>query len=405
MQFDCKIVQIYPIFVIMIERKLAQKVFELAGKFPVITVTGPRQSGKTTLLKSVFPNHLYFNFEELDVRDWATSDPRGFLHENPGNLFLDEVQKVPVLFSYMQSIVDSNNIPGQFILSGSQSFLLNEKISQSLAGRAAILELLPFCRKELENVNEISDSDIDFIIHGGYPRIYDAKISPSDFYPSYIRTYVERDVRPIQNIPDLSLFQRFLKLCAGRIGQLINLSSLATDCGISVNTAKGWLSILEQSYIVFVLRPHFQNFSKRLVKMPKLYFYDTGLACSLLEIENTNMLVNHYLRGGLFENLVIMELLKNRFNEGKTSNIYFWRNNHGNEIDCIIQKANVLTAIEIKSGKTFHPQFLKGLDYWEKLSGNKNEMYLVYGGEIQRNIENKKLIPWQKAGDLILTSY
>lgn len=405
MQFDCKIVQIYPIFVIMIERKLAQKVYELAGKFPVITVTGPRQSGKTTLLKSVFPNHLYFNFEELDIRDWATSDPRGFLHENPGNLFLDEVQKVPVLFSYMQSIVDSNNILGQFILSGSQSFLLNEKISQSLAGRAAILELLPFCHKELENVNEISDSDIDFIIHGGYPRIYDAKISPSDFYPSYIRTYVERDVRPIQNIPDLSLFQRFLKLCAGRIGQLINLSSLATDCGISVNTAKGWLSILEQSYIVFVLRPHFQNFSKRLVKMSKLYFYDTGLACSLLEIENTNMLVNHYLRGGLFENLVIMELLKNRFNEGKTSNIYFWRNNHGNEIDCIIQKANVLTAIEIKSGKTFHPQFLKGLDYWEKLSGNKNEMYLVYGGEIQRNIENKKLIPWQKAGDLILTSY
>jgi predicted AAA+ superfamily ATPase len=172
-----------------------------------------------------------------------------------------------------------------------------------------------------------------------------------------------------------------------------------------VNTAKGWLSILEQSYIVFLLRPHFQNFSKRLVKMPKLYFYDTGLACSLLEIENTNMLVNHYLRGGLFENLVIMELLKNRFNEGKTSNIYFWRNNHGNEIDCIIQKANVHTAIEIKSGKTFHPQFLKGLDYWEKLSGNKNEMYLVYGGEIQRNIENKKLIPWQRAGDLILTSY
>lgn len=384
----------------MIQRQLTNHIELLAQKFPVISLTGPRQSGKTTLLKAIFGNHQYFNFEELDIRDWANRDPRGFLHENNGKLILDEVQKVPELFSYIQPQVDKNNIQGQYILSGSQSFLLNERISQSLAGRTAILELLPLSWLELDKLKGDFFSENDYIFTGSFPRIYDKEIIPANFYPSYIRTYVERDIRLIKNITDLSLFQRFLKLCAGRIGQLLNISSLASDCGISVNTAKGWLSVLEQSYILFLLRPHFQNFSKRLVKMPKLYFYDTGLACSLLEIEQPSQLASHYLRGNLFENMIILELQKNRFNSGMPSNLYFWRNNHGNEVDCIINKPDFPAAVEIKSGKTFSNQFLKGLEYWEKISGYNQNQYLIYGGDISREYNNIHLVSWKNVKNL-----
>lgn len=384
----------------MIFRQLSTHIKTISQKFPVISLTGPRQSGKTTLLKAYFKDHKYFNFEELDIRDWATNDPRGFLNENNGSLILDEIQKVPELFSYLQPLVDKNNIPSQYILSGSQSFLLNENISQTLAGRVAILELLPFSWSELEEYTEGTFSENNYIFKGSFPRIYDKNIEPNDFFPSYIRTYVERDVRLIKNITDISLFQRFLKLSAGRIGQLLNISALANDCGISVNTAKGWLSVLEQSYIIFLLRPHFQNFNKRLVKMPKLYFYDTGLACSLLEIEDYSQLVSHYLRGSLFENMILLELLKNRFNSGMPSNLYFWRNNHGNEIDCIINKPEIPFAIEIKSGKTFSNSFLKGLEFWEKISGNTENLFLIYGGEISRNYNNIRIESWKNVKNI-----
>ncbi len=384
----------------MINRQLSKYIEIISTKFPVITVTGPRQSGKTTLLKAFFKDHTYFNFEELDIRDWATSDPRGFLEENRGQLILDEIQKVPNLFSYLQPLVDKNNIPGQYILSGSQSFLLNEKIAQTLAGRAAILELLPFSWAELDKVVNKDFSENEYIFKGSFPRIYDQEIEPNNFFPSYIRTYVERDVRLIKNIMDVSLFQRFLKLCAGRIGQLLNISSLANDCGISVNTAKGWLSVLEQSYIIFLLRPHFQNFNKRMVKMPKLYFYDTGLACSLLEIEKPSQLITHYSRGNLFENMIILELHKNRFNSGMPPNLYFWRNNHGNEIDCIINKPEYSYAIEIKSGKTFSTSFLKGLEFWQKISEQNKNLFLIYSGDINRKYDNIQLLNWKKVKNI-----
>ncbi len=379
----------------MISRQLSKHLDNVVGKFPVITVTGPRQSGKTTLLKNYFLSHKYINFEELDIREWAKSDPRGFLEDNPGALFLDEVQKVPDLFSYLQPLVDNDTKPTRFVLSGSQSFLLNENISQSLAGRAAIFELLPFSWQELENYIDSGISANDYIFKGSFPRIYDKDIEPSYFFPSYIRTYVERDVRQISNISDISLFQRFLKLCAGRIGQLLNISSLANDCGISINTAKNWISILEQSYIIFLLRPYHKNFNKRLVKMPKLYFYDTGLACSLLEIEKSSQLTTHYLMGNLFENLVILELQKNRFNAGMPSNLFFWRNNHGNEIDCIINKPNSPVAIEIKSGKTFTSNMIKGIKYWKKISTNNKNLYLIYSGPFNLKQLDVQILNWK----------
>ncbi len=384
----------------MIYRHLTTHIEKVSQKFPVITVTGPRQSGKTTLLKQVFKNHKYFNFEELDIREWANSDPRGFLEENKGKLILDEIQKAPDLFSYLQPLVDRNNLPAQYILSGSQSFLLNEKIAQTLAGRTAVLELLPFSWAELKDIVKDEFTENEYIFKGAFPRIYDKDIEPADYFPSYIRTYVERDVRQIKNITNIGLFQRFLKLCAGRTGQLLNISSLATDCGISVNTAKGWLSVLEQSYIIFLLRPYFKNFNKRIVKMPKLYFYDTGLACSLLEIEKPEQLNTHYLRGSLFENMVILEFQKNRFNLGMPSNLYFWRNNHGNEIDCIINKPAHPFAVEIKSGKTFSSSFLKGLEFWEKISENNLDLYLVYSGELNRKYKNIQLLNWKRISDI-----
>lgn len=388
----------------MIKRNLAETISRAIKQFPVLTVTGPRQSGKTTLLKSQFPEYGYVNLEEPDMREWAESDPRNFLNEFKKNVIFDEVQRVPGLFSYLQSKVDEYNIPGQFILSGSQSFLLNEKISQSLAGRAAVLNLLPLSFSELEKSGYGNKRINNYLFQGFFPRIYDQQIEPVLFYNSYINTYVERDVRLIKNITSISDFTRFLKLCAGRTGQLLNISAIATECGISVNTARGWLSLLEQSFVVFLLRPYHKNFNKRLVKMPKLYFFDTGLVCSLLEIENEKQLATHYLRGSIFENFVITELLKFRLNSGKSSNLYFWRNNHGNEIDCIIEMASKPVAVEIKSGETFSADFLKGLNYWKNLAGNSNEPgWLIYGGELNRKLQdNTFLLSWKNTEEVFV---
>ena len=284
----------------MIERTLTSKMIALARKFQVITLTGPRQSGKTTLVRAAFPALPYTSLEEPDIRQFALTDPRGFLSNYPNGAILDEIQNVPELFSYIQGIVD-NNSEIQFILTGSSNFLLMEKISQTLAGRTAVLHLLPFSLKELEPSTWHYEN---LIFKGQYPRIYDRTLAPTDFYPSYIQTYVERDVRLVTNIGNTNSFIQFTRLCAGRIGQLLNYSSLANDAGISPNTAKAWLSILESSYILYRLQPYHRNFNKRLVKSPKLYFYDTGLACSLLGIRDEDQVSLHYLKGSLFENLI-----------------------------------------------------------------------------------------------------
>jgi predicted AAA+ superfamily ATPase len=379
----------------MIRRAIQDKIKQLTGKFPVISVTGPRQSGKTTLIKSMFPDWRYESLEDPDTRLFAITDPRKFL-EGEKKIIIDEIQRVPDLFSYIQSKADESNISGQFIISGSQSFLLNQHISQSLAGRVAILNLMPLSLSELLEHGITVTRYEKLIYQGFYPRLYDRNIEPLDFFPNYIQTYLERDVRLLQNIHDLNIFVRFLKLCAGRTGQLLNLNSLANDCGISPNTAKSWVSVLEASYIIFLLQPHHENFNKRLVKMPKLYFTDTGLASSLLGIQSENQLNTHYLRGALFENFIISEFIKTRLNNGLRNNCFFWRDNKGAEIDCIIENFDRLTPVEIKSASTFSQDFFKNLNYWNKLSGNSSEnSYVIYGGDSDRSTQEGTLLSWR----------
>jgi predicted AAA+ superfamily ATPase len=379
----------------MIQRVIKNKIFQLADKFPIISVTGPRQSGKTTLIKAMFPEYLYQSLEDPDTRLLAVTDPRKFLGSK-NRMIIDEIQRAPELFSYLQTNTDEANINGQYIISGSQSFLLNHHISQSLAGRVAIFNLMPLSIQELVLHGHERKKYESFVFKGFYPRLYDKNIDPFDFYPNYIQTYLERDVRLLQNIHDLTIFIRFLKLCAGRIGQLLNITSLANDCGISVNTAKSWISVLEASYIIFMLQPHFKNFNKRLVKMPKLYFIDTGLASSLLEIQSENQLTTHYLRGVLFENFILSEFIKTRLNQGLRNNCYFWRDNKGTEIDCIIDNGNNLIPVEIKSGNTFNTDFYKNLNYWNKLSGISVEnTFVIYGGDSSRDTKDGTLLSWK----------
>ena len=386
----------------MIERIIKKKILLLARKFPVISVTGPRQSGKTTLIKSAFPDYRYETLEDPVTRLLAQNDPVRFLGGKE-KIIIDEIQRSPELFSYIQGMVDKNNISGQFIISGSQSFLLNQHISQSLAGRVAILNLLPLSIAELQK-GKIDVADYEKLIFTGFfPRIYDKKISPADFYPNFIQTYIERDIRLLQNIHDLNTFVRFIKICAGRTGQLINYTSLANDCGISPNSARSWLSLLESSHIVFLLQPHYQNFKKRMVKMARLYFTDTGLASSLLDIQSENQLSSHYLRGALFENLILSEFIKMRLNSGLRPNIYFWRDNKGMEIDCLIETGETVTPVEIKSGNTFNPDYFKNLRYWNRISGNNPEnSWVIYGGDYSRATADGNLISWKNISKIPL---
>lgn len=379
----------------MIERTLSDKLTALSQKFQVITLTGPRQSGKTTLVKAAFPSLPYVSLEEPDIRQIALTDPRGFLSNYNGGAILDEVQHTPELFSYIQSIVDSNR-NAQFVLTGSSNFLLMEKISQTLAGRTVILHLLPFSLTELKIGNYTFDQYESLIFNGQYPRIYDRDLHPSDFYPSYIQTYVERDVRMIKNIGDINSFIQFIQLCAGRTGQLINYTSLANDAGISPNTAKAWISILETSYIVYRLQPYHKNFNKRLVKSPKLYFYDTGVACSLLGIRNENQVGTHFLKGALFENLIINEFIKYKFNRGQRRYPYFWQDSRGKEIDCLLVDGENITPIEIKSGKTISNSYFDNLKYWYQLTGmSEDHGYVVYGGEQSLQTSTGSFISWK----------
>ncbi len=376
-----------------INRTLETHLKFLAAKFSVITLTGPRQSGKSTLVRHVFPEKQYISCEDPDTRLFASQDPRGFL-DTHSNAVIDEAQKVPELFSYLQTKVDATDKPGQYILTGSHDFLLFERISQSLAGRTAVVKLLPFSLQEIYAASNFKTCE-EYLFTGFYPRIYKMDIPPEHFYPSYVQTYIERDVRLIKNISDLGRFQLLLKMCAGRVGQIVNFSSLANECGISHATVKSWIAILEASYIIFLLKPHHVNFSKRLIKMPKLYFYDTGLAAYLLGINSVEQLQTHYCKGGLFESFVISEIVKKMFNAGQENRCWFWRDKSGNEIDCLIETSDQMIPIEIKSGKTITKDYFKGIEYYSKLAGDRAaHPFVIYGGEQEQRRSNCHVIPW-----------
>lgn len=379
----------------MIERTLKTKMVQLAGKFPVVTLTGPRQSGKSTLLKHSFPDYQYISLEDPDLREFATNDPRGFIASYPKRVIIDEAQRVPSLFSYLQSHVDNVDDAGMYLLAGSHNFLLMESVNQSLAGRTAVLKLLPLSHEEMKAAGVLPATVNEEIFTGSYPRLYDKQIAPTDYYPYYIQTYVERDVRLMKNIGNLALFIKFIKLCAGRIGQLLNLSSLANECGISMPTAKGWLSVLEASYICYELHPDSNNFAKRLVKTPKLYFYDTGLACSLLGISYADQVQSHFLRGGLFENMVVNSFVKRMWHSGRNADLRFWRDSQGNEVDLLDYSDGEAVAYEIKSGATFSPSFFGGLSKWAELSSTPTDrLNVIYGGENGLTTSKGKLIAW-----------
>jgi len=372
----------------MIPRHITSVLKDRLKKFPVLSLTGPRQSGKTTLLRNEFSDYKYYNLERIDHRELILNDPMGFLNSQGPRVIFDEAQNIPELFSYIQVVSDEKGTPGQYILSGSQSFLLNNRISQSLAGRTHVSHLLPFGLNEL-SVKYRSLTDI--IFKGFYPRLHDAAIEPTAFYPSYIQTYIERDIRSLKAIENLNTFTRFVGLCAGRIGQILNLTSLANDTGVTVNTVKSWLSLLESSFILYQVQPFYKNFNKRLIKSPKIYFYDTGLVCSLLNIQNADMIRNHYLYGALFENFIISEIIKTQHHTGKKTSIYYWRESNGTEIDCIIELNNQkLLALEIKGGETFNKDFLKNFKYFPQ--SDLIQKFLIYTGESLPSVSDTGII-------------
>lgn len=365
----------------MIERILGEKLRHLASQYPVVTLTGPRQSGKSTLVRSLFPELPYLLLEDPDVRLLAQTDPRGFLANYADGAIFDEVQQVAELFSYLQGVVDAGHHRQPYILTGSQNFLLMDTVSQTLAGRTAVLRLLPLSLPELEAAGKVPNSVEELLFQGGYPRLIDRQLDPADFFPAYIQTYLERDVRSLKSIVDLSAFSRFLRLCAGRAGNLLNLSALANDCGVAVNTAKAWLSVLEASYVVFLLEPYHQSFNKRIIKSPKLFFYDTGLVCSLLGLRRADLVETYYMRGALFENWVVSEVVKHFTNQGQRPPIYFWQDKTGREVDLLVETNGKLIPIEIKAGQTMRPDYFDQLAYWNELSGNSSQnSFVVYGG-------------------------
>ena len=378
----------------MIHRDATSEIKKLARQFKAVAIIGPRQSGKTTLAKYAFPEKPYVSLENPDTRQFAIEDPRGFLHQFPNGAILDEAQRVPHLFSYLQQILDEHHESGLFIITGSNNFLLQENISQSLAGRIAYLNLLPFSLNELAETGNWSLNELLF--KGAYPPIYDQAVETNSWYNNYIRTYIERDVRQLKNIKDLYTFERFIKLCAGRIGQLLNMSNLAIETGVDHKTISSWLGILESSFVIYRLQPHHKNFNKRIVKMPKLYFYDTGLASALLGIQNPEQLDTNPYRGALFENFVIAELIKKSFNKAQPHRIYFWRDNTGHEIDVIIESANSLFPIEIKSGKTITSAYFSGLSFWNRISQQEGGTVIYGGDSYQKRSNGIEVLPWNK---------
>lgn len=374
----------------MIARKIAEIIKESAHNYPIVGIVGPRQSGKTTLVQSAFPDYQYVNLETPDLRRFAQEDPRGFLEQYSENVIFDEVQRVPELLSYLQVYVDAHKGNGRFILTGSQHFLLMESIGQSLVGRIALHTLLPL---SLEEVGEHKIPEL--ILKGGYPKLHDSDISPSQWYGNYIQTYLDRDIRTLSKVGDLTTFENFVRLCAGRTGQELNLSSLATHAGTSHNTAKSWISLLKTSFVVNTIEPFYKNFNKRIVKSPKMFFVDTGLACRLLGIDTTEQLKTHPTYGFIFESFVIGEYFKYCHNRGEDPRAYFWRDKSGREIDLIIEKSLKIIPIEIKSSSTVDSEFLKNLNYFLGLS-NLDQGLLVYAGENEQTREKISVVPVTK---------
>ena len=369
------------------------------NSFKALAIVGPRQSGKTTLAKILAPRKPYVSFENPDTRYLFESDPRGFLAAYTNGAVFDEAQYVPKLFNYLQQILDESSANGQFILTGSNNFLLVEKISQSLAGRIVYTDLLPFSIKEMLRIKGFDSSANNLIFNGGYPGIVYEGRKRLPWFQSYVRNYIERDVRLLKNITNYSLFQKFISLCAGRIGQQLNLSNLGNECGVDHKTIQSWIGVLEASFIIHLLPPYYKNFNKRIVKSPKLYFCDTGLACYLLGIQQKEQLHLHPFRGALFENMVVAEMLKTRYNKGLRSNLYYFRDNTGNEIDVLIDEGKKIIPVEIKSAETISPAFFRGLEFWGRLTGNKTG-YIVYGGTESISIKNKKIISWKEVSKL-----
>lgn len=387
----------------MYKREIAKELLNLAQSYPVVTVIGPRQSGKTTLVQAVFPDKPYVNLEALDLREMAQLDPRSFLEKYPDGAILDEIQRVPSLLSYIQVIVDQTQKEGLFILTGSHQLELHQAISQSLAGRTALLRLLPLdCR-------ELSDAGIELpldelLLKGGYPRIYKDNLDPVKAYRNYLQTYIERDVRQLVHIKDLSQFQRFLRVVAGRVGQILSYESLANDVGISSKTVKEWLSILEASFILILLQPYFENFGKRSIKSPKVYFTDVGVVSSLLGIETVAQMERDPLRGNLVENFVLLELMKARLNAGLEPELYFFRDAHGHEVDIIFRSAHELVPIDVKAAKTFHSAFVKNLDYFQALCPERAcRGGIIYSGSEEQNLGWIKLLHYSHAAELVRT--
>jgi predicted AAA+ superfamily ATPase len=381
----------------MINRNIETILRLLLQKYPAVNITGPRQSGKTTLVKALNGDYNYFSLENPDMRLFAETDPRGFLRSAGKKYILDEVQRVPALFSYLQEVLDNSKENGKVILLGSQSFLLNQHISQSLAGRIASLKLLPLSYNEIKEAG-LHEQDLDTVMFsGGYPRLYSAAIEPVHFFPDYVETYLQRDVRLLKNIENQAAFVRFIKLCAGRVGNILELSSLARDANIAVNTVRSWLSVLEASYILYFVQPYSGNVNRRMIKSPKLYFYDTGLVCSLLNIEKAKQLDTFYLRGNLFENFIFSELVKARYNAGLPANYFFLRDSKGVEVDCVSETPAGVRFIEIKLSETLAYEHVKNIVSLRNLFRN-TEDYVIYTGQDIFDFHNVTLVNWQNSG-------
>lgn len=381
----------------MLYRQISEELRRLANSYPVVTVTGPRQSGKTTLCRTIFREKKYVNLESLADRNFAASDPRGFIARFPDGAVLDEIQRVPELLSEIQVDVDEKGTNGRFILTGSRNFEMMANVSQSLAGRTALLKLLPFSYQELRNEYPEKNQD-ELLFAGFYPRIYDKKLEPSEAASFYIATYLEREVRSILNVKDLGSFETFLKICAGRTAQLVNSNAVSEEIGVSHNTVKQWLTVLEESYVIKLVRPYHANVNKRLIKSPKLYFLDTGLACFLLGIQKAEQIATHPLRGALFETFAFSELLKSRLNAALTENIYFYRDQSGLEIDFILDYGIECETIEVKSAKSLHPDFFKNLRAFGKLYPAVRKSSLLYGGEETVSYLGSTAVGWRDFG-------